>query len=198
MASTTKILLVISAVVLALVPVANLFVPYASSFSPDVDISRINPASDPNYLYRLLIISAGLALTIISLLVLVISLFIKKYNTENKLANLSIFIFVYVVGWMFMPYWANGLFYVFSEGTSSLYDPKSLLPMNIIGEIWRIPILLLYGLLLVYLASSFIWVIISSISQRKAGTAQIIILIFNLLVVASYFFSPHYFYWLLD
>jgi hypothetical protein len=81
MASTTKILLVISAVVLALVPVANLFVPYASSFSPDVDISRINPASDPNYLYRLLIISAGLALTIISLLVLVISLFIKKYNT---------------------------------------------------------------------------------------------------------------------
>jgi len=36
------------------------------------------------------------------------------------------------------------------------------------------------------------------VRYRKPGLNNMIILIFNLLIIGAYFFTPHYFYWLLD
>ncbi|HOH84632.1 MAG TPA: hypothetical protein PLI16_08470, partial [Bacteroidales bacterium] len=128
----------------------------------------------------------------------IISLFFFKHAASDKLANLSMFVFVFVVGWMAIPYWTNGLYHVFCCGTSSLFDPKSLLPMTIIGEAWRIPILVLYPLFMGYLLFSLIRFIVLVVRRKNPGIINVVILLFNLLIIAVFFFVPHYFYWLLD
>jgi len=194
---STRTLLVISAVTMLLVIPANIFQPvaYATAFA---DPWQVMPAEYPGYLPRFSVIFSGLLLTLISFIVFITSLFFSKHAASDKLANLSMFVFVFVIGWMAIPYWTNGLYHVFCCGTSSSFDPKSLLPMTITGEAWRIPVLVVYPLLVGYLLFSLIRFIVVVFRYRKPGLNNIIILIFNLLIIGAYFFTPHYFYWLLD
>lgn len=194
---STRTLLVISAVTLLLVIPANIFQPISFATST-ANPWQVMPAAYPGYLLRFSIIFSGLLLSLISLIVFITSLFFSKHSASDKLANLSMFVFVFVVGWMAIPYWANGLYHVFCVGTSSLFDPKSLLPMTIIGEAWRIPVLISYPLLLGYLLFSLIRFIVVVARYRNPGFNNILILVFNLLIIGTYFFTPHYFYWLLD
>ncbi len=194
---STRTLLVISAVTLLLVVPANIFQPVAVA-TANANPWQVLPAEYPGYLPRFSVIFSGLALSLISLIIFITSLFFSKHAVSDKLANLSMFVFVFVIGWMAIPYWTNGLYHVFCCGTSSLFDPKSLLPMTIVGEAWRIPILILYPLLMGYLLFSLIRFIVIVVRYRKPGLNNMIILIFNLLIIGAYFFTPHYFYWLLD
>ena len=194
---STRILLVISAITLLLVIPANIFQPISFATST-ADPWQVFPAEYPGYLLRFSIIFSGLLLTLISLIIFITSLFFPKHTVSDKLANLSMFVFVFVIGWMAIPFWANGLYHVFCCGTSSLFDPKSLLPMTIIGEVWRIPVLVLYPLLLIYLLFSLIRFIVVVVKNKNPGVNNLLILIFNLLIIVAYFFTPHYFYWLLD
>jgi hypothetical protein len=195
---TTRTLLVISAITLLLVIPANLFQPISFTSDAATDIWQISASSYSNFLFRFSIIFFGLLLTLISLIISLISIFFHKHSAADKLANLSMFVFIFVVGWMALPYWTNGLYHVFCCGTSSAYDPKSLLPMTLIGEVWRIPVLILYPVLLIYLLFSLIRFIVVVIKNKKPGINNILILIFNVLIIAANFFTPHYFYWLLD
>jgi len=194
---STRTLLVISAVTLLLVIPANLFQPMAFATSM-ADPWQVLPAEYPGYLLRFSVIFSGLLLTLIALFIFIISLFFSKHTASDKMANLSMFVFVFVIGWMAIPFWTNGLYHVFCCGTSSLFDPKSLLPMTIIGEVWRIPVLVLYPVLLIYLLFSLIRFIVVVIKHKNPGVYNLLILIFNLLIIVAYFFTPRYFYWLLD
>ncbi|HNZ43583.1 MAG TPA: hypothetical protein PKN41_09595 [Bacteroidales bacterium] len=194
---STRTLLVISAVTLLLVVPANIFQPVSFATST-ADSWQAMPSAYPGYLFRFSVIFSGLLLTIISLIIFIISLFFSKHSASDKLANLSMFVFVFVLGWMAIPYWTNGLYHVFCCGTSSLFDPKSLLPMTIIGEAWRIPILVLYPLFMGYLLFSLIRFIVLVVRRKNPGIINVVILLFNLLIIAVFFFVPHYFYWLLD
>jgi len=194
---STRTLLVISVVTLLLVIPANIFQPISFA-TATANPWQVMPAAYPGYLLRFSIIFSGILLTLISMIVFITSLFFSKHTASDKLANLSMFVFVFVIGWMAIPYWTNGLYHVFCCGTSSAFDPKSLLPMTIIGEVWRIPVLLLYPLLMGYLLFSLIRFIVVVARYRNPGLNNILILVFNLLIIATYFFTPHYFYWLLD
>ena len=198
MTTITKILLVISLLVLALLPFANLFPPYLLSFPPGTDAWNINPANDTDYLYRFIIMAAGMGLTILALLLAITGLFIRNTSAANKFLNINIFVFVFYLGWMSLPYWTNGLYQVFHHGTTSLFDPKAMLPMTLVGEIWRLPILLLFPLILLYLLFSLIRFIIVVIRREKPGINNILILIYSLLTLGIQFLLPGYFYWLLD
>jgi hypothetical protein len=198
MTTITKILLVISLLLLATVPFTILFLPSTWSFPPENNTWNTIPSSDPDFWYRFIIIFTGLSLTVLALLISVIGLFIKNTNASSKLLYFSIFVFVFYIGWISLPYWTNGLYQVFSKGTSSMFDPKALLPMTIIGEFWRLPILLLYPFILLYLVFSFIRFIIVVIRRDKPGINNILILIFSLLTMGVQFLLPGYFYWLLD
>lgn len=195
---TTRILLVISVITLLLVFPANLFQPVSFSSEAGNDSWQLSFTPYSDYLLRFSIIFFGLLLTLICLIITMVSLFFYKHAAADKLANLSMLVFVFVVGWMAIPYWTNGLYHVFYNGTSSAFDPKALLPMILIGEFWRIPVLVLYPLLLIYLLFSLIRFIVVVIKNKNPGVSNLLILIFNLLIIVAYFFTPHYFYWLLD
>jgi len=194
---STRTLLVISVVTLLLVIPANIFQPISLATST-ANPWQVMPATYPGHLLRFSIIFSGLLITLISLIVLISSIFFTKHTASDKLANLSLFVFVFVLGWMAIPYWTNGLYHVFCCGTSSSFDPKSLLPMTLIGEVWRIPILFLYPLILLYLIFSFIRIIVVVIRKKNLGTNELLILISSILVIVTAYFTPHYFYWLLD
>ncbi len=192
---STRTLLVISAVTLLLVIPANIFQPISFAV---VKAWQYAPASYPSYMLRFSIIFSGILLTSISLIVFTACLFFSKHTALDKLTNLSLFVFVFVLGWMAIPYWTNGLYHVFCCGTSSSFDPKSLLPMMLIGEVWRIPILLFYPLILLYLIFSFIRIIVIVIRKKNLGINELLILICSILILVAAYFTPHYFYWLLD
>ncbi len=198
MKTSTRILCIVSIITLLLIIVANLFLPYSFSFSPSADVWNINPASDPLYAYRVAIIFSGLALAAIALVVTCISFFLRHHAIDAKLANLSIFILVFYVDWMSVPYWTNGLLHVFGKGASTTFDPKALLPMTILGEAWRLPILVMHPLVLVYLVFSLVRFIVVIVRRNKPGLNNILILIYTLLNIALLFFIPQYFNWLLD
>ncbi len=195
---TTRILLVISFVTVLLAIAAFLFRPVIPASHVSADYSQIFTGSFSDYLLRFSVIFLGLLLTVASLLVTVISVFFHKHSAIHKLANLSIFMFVFVSGWIALPYWTNGLYFVFSAGLSSAFDPKELLPMTLIGEFWRIPVLIFYPVIVLYMIFSLIRFIVIVIKKKKFEPINILILTYNILVIAAYFFTPHYFYWLLD
>jgi len=149
------------------------------------------------YMLRFSIIFTGLLITIIALIITIISLFFKQHKAADKLANLSMLVFIFVAGWIALPYWVNGLYVVFVHGTSSAFEPQYLLPMSIIGEIWRIPVLVLYPLILIYLVFSFIRFVVMVIKYYRPKAKNLLILLFNILIIVAWFFVPHYFYWLL-
>jgi len=194
---TTRILIVVSAIALLLVIPANLFRPVSINDTGAVNWQFFTN-SYTDYLFRFSTIFSGLLLALISIFIFITCLFFKKHTATNKLLNLSIFVFVFVVGWISLPYWTNGLYRIFAAAVSSAYDPKTLIPMTLIGEIWRIPVLVLYPVILCYLLFSFIRFIVVIIRKRKPGWENVLILLYNLLIIAAYFFTPHYFYWLLD
>jgi len=190
--------MVISVVATLLVAAANIFPPVPGlSYTGTAD-GVASATSYDDFLLRFSMIFFGLILTVIAAIISLTSLFFSKHTAGDKLANLSILVFVFVIGWMGLPYWANGLYYVFSSGTTSLYDPKALLPMTLMGEIWRIPVLVFYPVILAYLLFSLIRFMVIVFRRKNPGIINVMILIYNLLIIVTFFFVPHYFYWLLD
>lgn len=104
---------------------------------------------------------------------------------------------VFCIGWLCIPYWANGLQYVFSGGTTSLYDPKSLIPYADVYYVWNTMVMAfnLFAYILVLIP-----VILAILDIKKNG--------FNIkfvyaaaaygLIYVSFYFAPNYMYWFLD
>jgi hypothetical protein len=96
-----------------------------------------------------------------------------------------------------MPYLANGLYFIFQTGTSSLYDPKEMIPMTFMGEFWRLPVIVITPLAILFLAFNIIRLMVI---LPRYGLKKVIVynLLFTLLSLGSFFITPHYFYWLFD
>ncbi len=198
MKTITKTLLVISLLVLASVPLIFLYLPASWTFPPENSTWNTIPSSDPDFWYRFIIIFAGLGLTVLTLVISITGLFIRNISASGKLLYFSIFAFVFSVGWMSFPYWISGLYPVFRNETSAMFDPKALLPMTLMGEFWRLPILMLYPLIFLYLLFSLIRFIIVVIRREEPGINNFLILFYSLLTLGIHYLLPGYFYWLLD
>ena len=159
--------------------------------------AELNPYPDGLDMLRRLLIFPGLVLSLSALLIFIKSAIRKNAAIADKILNFFIVLVVFCTGWLCIPYWANGLQYVFASGTSSVYDPKSLLPYTDLNNFWSIPVMLFF--LSAYILV-IIPVILSVIDLRKNGFDKKYIFSAALysLTFVSFYLAPHYLYWFLD
>ena len=111
---------------------------------------------------------------------------------------LALFLAGAVIGWRDYPYWVNGVYQVdLGAFPGRDQDPKGLMPMVWIGDLWRIPVLFLH---LTYFAGVPLLAIAGIIAlwKRRLAVALITALGFGTAVVFMHCFSRDYVGWLMD
>ncbi len=156
-----------------------------------------NPFPDGLDWLRRLLIYPGLFFSLAALGIFIKSALGKRSAIPDKILNYFILLLIFCIGWLCTPYWANGLHHVFAMGTTSLYDPKSLLPYTDINVTWSIFVMAfhLFAYILILVP-----VIIAIIDIRKNGfdTKYLYAVAAYLLIFVSFYFAPYYMYWFLD
>lgn len=156
-----------------------------------------NPYPDGLDWLRRLLIYPGLIFSLAALVLFIKSTVGKKAAVSDKVLNYFLLMLVFCIGWVCVPYWANGLHYVFAAGTSSLYDPKSLLPYCDISFVWNSVVMAfhLFAFILIIIPA-----VIAIIDIRKNGFDKkyLYAVVLYLLIFVSFYFAPHYMYWFLD
>ena len=147
--------------------------------------------------YRRSLIYTGLAMTFLSFLVFIVSAASSKESAKDKILNYFLFLLIFALAWKSYAYWANGLHYVFSGGTSSLYDPKDLVPYIDIGVIWSAPVMFFHILIWLLVPVPIILAAIN-IRRERFNYKDTFTLIVIALLVLSFFITPNYMYWFLD
>jgi hypothetical protein len=191
----------------AIVLILLLFVtPYAMTFTPyekifDEGVWQVSLRSDPIFYLRAILIVFGLLGGALSALIAIEGLNRQNFGANNQILLISMGLCSLTIGWVAFPYWINGMFQTYSgfythEGLHD-FDPKALMPMIWIGEIWRLGVIViflsvLFGGPLIFLAN-----IILTLRKRSwmKGLATIIFLVLTSLI---YFLSPKYGYWIGD
>jgi hypothetical protein len=110
----------------------------------------------------------------------------------------AVFLACAVVGWRSYPYWATGVYQVGIGAFPSIdQDPKRMIPMLWIGDLWRFPVLLLY--LLCYVGVPVLSVAaIDAFSRRRFGAGITTALSIGIVSLFMLRFSPNYVGWLMD
>jgi len=159
--------------------------------------AELNPYPDGLDWLRRLLIYPGLVLTISAVAIFIKSAIGKNASVADKILNYFILLAVICIGWLCTPYWANGLQYVFSAGTSSLYDPKSLIPYTDINVVWNGVVMLFFVLAFILILIPIAFAVIDSI-KNGFDKKYIYAAVFYLLIFAAFHFAPHYGYWFMD
>jgi len=194
--STISLIVILAALI---VTAALCFVFITNPFEVDnfVGPAELNPYPDGLDWLRRLLIYPGLILALSALVIFLKSAVSKNASAADKVLNYFILLAVICIGWLCIPYWANGLQYVFSSGTSSMYDPKSLIPYSDINVIWNggvmLFFLLAFILILIPVASAVINSIKNGFDKKYIYGAG-----FYLLIFAAFSLTPHYGYWFMD
>lgn len=162
-----------------------------------VGAGPLNPYPDGLDWLRRLLIYPGLVLFCFSFIIFLKSVLGKNAGVPDKILNYTILLLTFCLGWVCIPYWANGLHHIFWSGTSSLYDPKSLLPYSDISVVWNSGVMLFY--LLAFLLI-LVPVILAILDIRKNGFSKkyLYATAVYLLIFAAFQFTPNYMYWFLD
>lgn len=159
--------------------------------------AELNPYPDGLNWLRRLLIYPGLILTISAIVIFLKSALSKNSAAADKILNYFILLAVICIGWLCTPYWANGLQYVFSSGTSSLYDPKSLIPYTDINVIWNGGAMLFFLLAFILILIPLAFAVIDSI-KNGFDLKYIYAAGFYLLIFAAFRLTPYYGYWFMD
>ncbi|HEY1170293.1 MAG TPA: hypothetical protein VGH19_02880 [Verrucomicrobiae bacterium] len=147
---------------------------------------------------RIILVLLGLATAITAFVELIL---MARHNRRDYVALstfAAIFIACAVVGWRNYPYWTMGVYQV-SIGAfpPMIQDPKGLIPMTWIGDLWRMPVILLY--LLGYVAIPLFSVAVLAAFWRRRFAAGIVTAVgIVITLVFTQGFSPHYYIWLMD
>ena len=194
---STISLIVILAAVTANAILCFIFITKTVEVNNFVGPAELNPYPDGLDWLRRLLIYPGLVFSISALVLFIKSAIGKNASTADKILNYFILLAVFCIGWLCIPYWANGLQFVFSSGTTSLYDPKSLLPYADIYYVWNTVVMLfnLFAYVLVLIP-----VILAIIDIKKNGFDKKYIYaaaVYSLTFV-SFYLAPNYMYWFLD
>ena len=157
----------------------------------------IYPPVDKYIEYRRTFIHSGLFIAAAGFIILLYSVFKKNYLRKDKLLNYFLFVLIFAIAWKNYPYWANGLHHVFSNGTSSMYDPKDILPYSEIGIIWSASVLMYHILIWIIIPFPVVlWIL--DIKNNGFTLKDYLIIVVLLLIAASFYITPNYMYWFLD
>jgi hypothetical protein len=197
----TWILIGITLILILGIPWANKYTPYTDTFGHWIDVWNVEPKNDPHYQYRYNIIVFGFILSGISVLPFVASLFYPKQGLDSRIFNTVIFLLIIALGVKNYPYWANGLFYVFSTGSvSTAYDPKAILPYIEFGETWSDIVVYFYLACIILIPTvlirfAFKWF---KNANHTKSSYDILTIFFLVLLIISFFATPNFFGWLAD
>lgn len=167
--------------------------PYVMSFQPYVP-----DAADSLHPRRVALVLFGLAAAVAALVEFVAELRRTHTDIVTTAPFAAVFLACAVVGWRSYPYWATGVYQVGIGAFPPMdQDPKGLMPMIWIGELWRLPVLLLPLLCYVAVPSLAVAVIVALWRRRFiAGFVTVLCIGITLLFMLG--FSPDYVTWLMD
>ena len=168
--------------------------PYTMKFAPFAP----HDAADSLHLRRVVLVLFGLLTAVIAFIEFVAALRRSHTDVIALAPFAAVFLTCAVIGWRSYPYWANGVYQVGIGAFPPMdQDPKSLIPMVWIGDLWRLPVLVLY--LLCYLAvPALTAVAIMAVWRRRFITSIVIVGNLSLSVVFMLRFSPDYVSWIMD
>lgn len=171
----------------ALAPFAMGFPPYPSNASTD----SLQP-------HRVALVLLGLTATVVAFLEVVVMKRHARSDDVGFAPFAAAFLACAVVGWRSYPYWATGVYQVGIGAFPAMdQDPKRMIPMLWMGDLWRLPVLLLYALCYVGVPALSM-AVVRAFRQRRfpAGVTTAICICIVLIFMLG--FSPDYVPWLLD
>lgn len=201
---STVLLATISVCLLVCVPLLMQYPSVLDGHNQEDDVWDIVLKRDTYYTFRLNVIIIGIASTLASLVILLVSFFNRTTSGALHLVNVTLFILVFTTGFRSYAYWGNGLYDVFKDGSiTSYYDPAGLLPMahfKIAGKYWRDAILYFNFICIFYFIPFLLFRHIYLIRRRTIFifTNLIISVATILLFIIFFFLTPNYIGWLLD
>lgn len=201
--TVTNVLLILQIVIL-LSLIA--FAPYAMTFGPYERIYTEGAyeaphSEDPLYEQRALLIGFGLIGSIVCAGCGVAASVLNCRRHSRVVLHLSMVLCALAYGWRTYPYWVNGILEVYSGDLSMAvryqFDPKPLMPMVWIGDIWRLGVLLFYPLII---AGGLCLLVLATVIAKKEGIAAWLWASLAVLAasVIPFLFSPGYIGWLMD
>jgi hypothetical protein len=168
--------------------------PYAMSFQPYPPYA----SSDSLQPRRVALVLLGLSTTVVGFVELLVMIRRAHTDVVGLLPFAAAFLACAVVGWRSYPYWATGVYQVGIGAFPPMdQDPERLIPMIWIGDLWRLPVLLLY--LLCYFAVPALAVAaIAALWRRRFVSGIITALCIGIVLIFMLGFSPDYVTWLMD
>ena len=181
----------ISAVLLLILIV---LAPYTMGFPPYPEFA----STDSLQPQRASLIILGFSAATIALFELLVKCCHNRTDAIGLAPFAAAFLACAVVGWKSYPYWATGVYQVDVGAFPPMdQDPKQMIPMLWMGELWRMVVLLLYPLCFVAVPAILIATFISF--RRRRYVAAIPSAVFTSIVLTFMLgFSPHYLLWLMD
>ena len=171
----------------ALAPFAMGFPPYPAYTSTD----SLQPR-------RVALVLFGLAAAVAAFVEFVALARRSRWDFVALAALAAVFIACAVVGWRSYPYWATGVYQV---GIGAFpprdQDPKNLIPMIWIGDLWRLPVLLLYLVCYVAVPLASVAAVVA-FGRRRFAVGIITAVSVGITLVFMLGFSPDYVTWLMD
>jgi hypothetical protein len=189
-------------VTLSFTAVLLLLAPYAMSFVPFEGIYKFGTyrapyESDPLNTQRVLVIAFGLSASAISAIEIFVVI-LRRPGLPSILTCYAAWFACSVVGWRSFPYWVTGVYAACSGRVPwTDLDPKGLIPMTWIGDMWRLNVLFLYPAA----ALAIIAGIVGSIGLFRGGAGirsamPVVCVAIGLLFLFA--LSPNYNGWLMD
>lgn len=175
--------------------------PYAMSFTPYERIATDGVWNapirlDPMYSIRAGLIIGGLVCALSSFSLLLYTI-IKRCGSDLILRASLTLCSIYI-GWAVFPYWVNGMFQAYS-GNAPVddFDPKALIPMIWIGEIWRL------GALTVLFGAFWLGIVLlifntGNLIKYKDIWRRVAVYICLAIIGIIMILSPHHGRWLID
>lgn len=189
-------------ITLLLIAVLLAFAPYAMTLEPFRGIYIFGTYeapydTDPLQARRIGFVALGLCATAMAC----VEGFVILYRCPALPSILSCVAAWYacaVVGWRSFPYWATGVYAAYSgRAPRTDFDPKGLIPMTWLGELWRFGVLLLYPLTPLVVLGAILGSILF-VRRRAYVRSTVPLTCAAIGLVFLFGFSPSYLVWLMD
>ncbi len=168
--------------------------PYAMSFQPYPPYA----SADSLQPRRVALVLLGLLAAVGAFVEFIVMLRHTRTDAVGLASFAAVFLACAVVGWRSYPYWATGVYQVGIGAFPPMdQDPKTMIPMLWIGDLWRLPVLLLY--LLCYVGVPALTIaVIAAFWRRRFVAGFTTAVCIGIVLIFMLGFSPDYVAWLMD
>jgi hypothetical protein len=189
-------------VTLLLIAALLALTPYAMTFDPFPGIYRFGTykapyGTDPLQAQRVGLVALGLCATAVAFVEGFV-IFYRSPVLPSILTCVAAWFACAVVGWRSFPYWVTGVYAAYAGRVPRTdLDPKGLIPMTWLSELWRLGVILLYLLTPLVVPAAIVGSILF-VRRREYVRSPIPLACSAIGLVFLFWFSPGYLIWLMD